>query len=200
MAVSKRLRFEILRRDNHTCRYCGAAAPEVKLTVDHVMPEALGGTDDPNNLAAACEPCNSGKTSIVPDSAIVEDVKSDTIRWKRAIEEARAIRRVRIEERLAYEEYFLALWQNWKIGSGQRAESVPLDDEWRPSLAKFFEYDVEPDDIKHAVETAMVAKGVRPENTFRYFCGIVWRIIREIQDTATDLVMTDLDTDLYGGH
>ena len=28
MAVSKRLRYEILRRDNHTCRYCGASAPD----------------------------------------------------------------------------------------------------------------------------------------------------------------------------
>lgn len=26
MSVSKRLRFEILRRDNHACRYCGATA------------------------------------------------------------------------------------------------------------------------------------------------------------------------------
>ena len=32
MAVSKRLRFEILRRDNHACRYCGQMAPDVKLT------------------------------------------------------------------------------------------------------------------------------------------------------------------------
>ncbi|AWN05089.1 HNH endonuclease [Gordonia phage Easley] len=38
MAVSKRLRYEILRRDNHTCRYCGATAPDVPLTVDHVVP------------------------------------------------------------------------------------------------------------------------------------------------------------------
>lgn len=36
MAVSKRLRYEILRRGNHTCRYCGASAPDVPLRVDHV--------------------------------------------------------------------------------------------------------------------------------------------------------------------
>lgn len=33
MAVSKRLRYEILRRDDHACRYCGDRAPDVKLTV-----------------------------------------------------------------------------------------------------------------------------------------------------------------------
>lgn len=36
MAVSKRLRYEILRRDNHTCRYCGGAAPDVVLTEDAI--------------------------------------------------------------------------------------------------------------------------------------------------------------------
>ena len=40
MAVSKRLRYEVLRRDNHTCRYCGAQAPDVKLTVDNMAPYA----------------------------------------------------------------------------------------------------------------------------------------------------------------
>ncbi|MGC7224589.1 HNH endonuclease, partial [Mycobacteroides abscessus subsp. massiliense] len=44
MAVTKRLRYEVLRRDNYSCRYCGRSAPEVKLTVDHVVPVALGGS------------------------------------------------------------------------------------------------------------------------------------------------------------
>lgn len=65
MAVSKRLRFEILRRDNHTCRYCGASAPATPLRVDHVVPAALGGSDHPSNLVTSCEPCNSGKTSTI---------------------------------------------------------------------------------------------------------------------------------------
>jgi 5-methylcytosine-specific restriction endonuclease McrA len=42
--IPRRLRFEILRRDGHTCRYCGAQAPDVPLTVDetaHRWAEAL---------------------------------------------------------------------------------------------------------------------------------------------------------------
>jgi hypothetical protein len=35
MAVSKRLRHEVFRRDNHTCLYCGHSAPDVKITIDH---------------------------------------------------------------------------------------------------------------------------------------------------------------------
>jgi 5-methylcytosine-specific restriction endonuclease McrA len=61
--ISKRLRYEILRRDGHHCRYCGLGSDEVTITVDHVIPTALGGTDDPSNLVAACRDCNSGKAS-----------------------------------------------------------------------------------------------------------------------------------------
>src|SRR5690606_6758165 len=71
MAVSKRLRFEIFRRDSHTCRYCGATAPGTPLRVDHVVPLAPGGTDHPSNLVTSCEPCNSGKTSTL-DGQVAE--------------------------------------------------------------------------------------------------------------------------------
>lgn len=80
MAVSKRLRYEILRRDNHACRYCGASAPTVKLNVDHVIPQALGGSDKPTNLVTACADCNSGKTSSLPNAMPVADVEQDTFR------------------------------------------------------------------------------------------------------------------------
>lgn len=72
MAVTKRTRFEVLRRDDHTCQYCGAKAPDVKLTIDHVMPVSLGGDDKPGNLVTACRDCNAGKSSITPDSPLVE--------------------------------------------------------------------------------------------------------------------------------
>jgi len=63
MALSKRQRFSILRRDNFTCRYCGAKAPDVQLHVDHKKPVALGGDDHPANLVTACVGCNAGKSA-----------------------------------------------------------------------------------------------------------------------------------------
>ena len=93
MAISRRLRFEILRRDSHTCRYCGAAAPDVKLTVDHVIPSALGGSDKPSNLVTACVDCNSGKSSVPADSATVADVAKDALRWSQAISRAAQLQR-----------------------------------------------------------------------------------------------------------
>lgn len=80
MAVSKRLRYEILRRDNFACRYCGAAAPDVKLNADHVIPKSLGGSDKPENLVASCADCNAGKTSSMPNAMVVADVDQETFR------------------------------------------------------------------------------------------------------------------------
>jgi hypothetical protein len=94
MAVSRRLRYEVLRRDNHACRYCGGTAPDVALTVDHVIPTALGGSDDPSNLVTACQPCNAGKSASSADAPIVADVASDALRWARAMTAAQVARQL----------------------------------------------------------------------------------------------------------
>jgi len=62
MGLPKSVRFEILKRDNFTCRYCGRASPEVVLNVDHVTPTSKGGTDDWDNLITSCFDCNAGKS------------------------------------------------------------------------------------------------------------------------------------------
>ena len=59
--MKKTLRFEIFKRDNFTCVYCGKKPPEVILEVDHIIPRKEGGDDDPSNLATSCFSCNRGK-------------------------------------------------------------------------------------------------------------------------------------------
>lgn len=61
-----KLRFEILRRDNFTCQYCGRTVKDgAKLRVDHIIPKAKEGIFDKNNLITACEKCNSGKSDVL---------------------------------------------------------------------------------------------------------------------------------------
>jgi hypothetical protein len=62
MAVSVRIRFEVFKRDNFTCRYCGLSSPEIILELDHILPRADGGSDDLLNLATSCFACNRGKS------------------------------------------------------------------------------------------------------------------------------------------
>jgi len=47
----------ILKMHDYACYYCG----DVANTVDHIKDRYLGGTDELNNLVAACQPCNYGK-------------------------------------------------------------------------------------------------------------------------------------------
>ena len=61
--IPKGLRFDILKRDNFTCQYCGATAPAVKLHVDHIKPWALVKKHERNNLTTACKDCNLGKSA-----------------------------------------------------------------------------------------------------------------------------------------
>lgn len=59
--LTKKIRFEVFKRDSFKCQYCGDAAPEVVLVVDHIKPVKAGGDNAPANLITACFPCNAGK-------------------------------------------------------------------------------------------------------------------------------------------
>jgi 5-methylcytosine-specific restriction endonuclease McrA len=59
-------RWSVLVRDNFTCQYCGAKAPEVRLEVDHFFPKSRGGENTMENLVTACLDCNRGKRDSLP--------------------------------------------------------------------------------------------------------------------------------------
>ena len=61
MAITKKLRFEVFKRDGFKCRYCGKTPPQVILEIDHVNPKSKGGIDDKKNLVTSCFDCNRGK-------------------------------------------------------------------------------------------------------------------------------------------
>ena len=81
MAISGKLRYEILRRDRYTCRFCGASAPDVPIVIDHVIPRSQGGPDVAENLQALCEECNLGKSSTMPERWLVAEVKKAARLW-----------------------------------------------------------------------------------------------------------------------
>lgn len=52
-------------RGGHRCEYCRAPEAAFNFTheVEHVVPRALGGTDEESNLALACRSCNLFKSN-----------------------------------------------------------------------------------------------------------------------------------------
>ena len=51
---------ELTKRYKKQCRYCGSRK---KLTIDHIKPLALGGSNELSNLQYLCSRCNSKKGS-----------------------------------------------------------------------------------------------------------------------------------------
>lgn len=179
MAISKRLRYEILRRDNHACRYCGRAAPDVPLRVDHVIPVALGGTDDPENLAAACHDCNTGKSSVPADAPLVERANDDMLRWRHAMQLMADIATRDREQRDADRELFRAAWIAWRYPDGR---TDPLPPDWPETIDRFIAAGLTADDIRDAVDGSLSQRFLR--DPFRYFCGVCWRMIANRQQSA----------------
>lgn len=187
MPVSKRLRYEILRRDNHACRYCGASAPNVPLVVDHVLPVALGGQDDSSNLLTACRDCNAGKSSSSPDSTLVEEVAQRAIDWAAAM---RQVAEERAAERLSRDYARRAvsdMWNGWTWTdyTGER-HNFEMASDWKSSVDSFYAAGLWFDDFEELIEAAMTCKTTKDK--WRYFCGCCWTRIRQIQDRAAQII------------
>lgn len=285
MAVSRRLRFEILRRDGHTCRYCGGRAPDVALTVDHVIPTTLGGSDDPSNLVAACADCNAGKSSVPAGAELVADVAADALRWRAAIMQAsiefEAEREfvdsllddfertwngwsypVTITEPVTVEPTGDVLVDNWHAVMGWDAKhsepvhaegdtltvrvkrgytdsvrseavktlgtwarltglpltsvvitqgqvnpppappppikreerrTIPLDPNWRDSVARFLSQGLTSFDLERLLEVAMRRPNISKDERFRYFCGCAWREITNLQESARRIIESETE-------
>lgn len=174
MPVSKRTRFEVLRRDNYTCRYCRSS--DEALTVDHVLPVALGGTDEPSNLVAACRDCNAGKASTAPTEELVEQVDADAIRWAAARE--RVVQRLEEANAAAADRRapFLAAWRSWDHDLSY------LPSGWRDTVDFWLRNDVSMDRILEAMEIALPKRHVTHRELFRYMAGIIRNWLREVDE------------------
>lgn len=61
--ISDEVRDRVRKQSNHQCGYCQSLQKYVlgALEIDHLIPRAIGGTDDEDNLWLACRLCNSYK-------------------------------------------------------------------------------------------------------------------------------------------
>lgn len=169
--ISKRLRFEVFKRDGFICQYCGSHPPEIILHIDHVRPVATGGRSDIDNLVTACLECNSGKGAIeltvVPqsmaDKALETQEREAQIRGYEAILTAR---RERIEEEM------------WQIADALVPGS-PEDGLNRAWLQKIREClgKLGFDDTLDSARIANARFRYGNAKTFAYFCGICNRKI-----------------------
>ena len=170
--LSKKLRFEVFKRDSFTCQYCGAVPPNVVLHVDHINPVKLGGRNEIDNLVTSCSCCNIGKganeLTNVPESLAdkAKKIKESELQIKgyyKAIQERR--------ERVDQEAWVIA-----RILDNRIIDTCRKD--WLQSIKMFI------DKIGYfaVLDAAELtdAKGLHSYNSaFRYFCGICWGKYRD---------------------
>jgi 5-methylcytosine-specific restriction endonuclease McrA len=62
-------RENVFTRDQGKCQYCGNKVMRPEATYDHVVPRAIGGKTDWDNIVIACVPCNQRKGGRTPEQA-----------------------------------------------------------------------------------------------------------------------------------
>ena len=63
MPLSRSLRSQVRLRASGLCEYCHSpeAISSARFEIYHIQPRSLGGSDEPNNLALACQRCNANR-------------------------------------------------------------------------------------------------------------------------------------------
>lgn len=173
MSISKKLRFEVFKRDNFKCQYCGNTPPDVILEVDHIEPKSKGGNDNINNLITSCFDCNRGKTNIllsnIPGTlkSNIEILKEKELQYKEYKREVEKIRKRKMKDcdkinniyNFHFNEYVLS--ENFKrVTLLNFVEKLPI---W---------------ELEDAMNLACL-KINDSDESIKYFCGICWNKIRE---------------------
>lgn len=180
VAVSKRTRFDVFKRDKFACQYCGRCPPAVVLEIDHVTPRASGGGDDEDNLLASCFDCNRGKSdrhltdvpsSVTDKLAIAKERAEQTAAYNDFLLEQRRVADFAIEQLgICWFDKFKRKKSRFVFGEAREA-----------SVRRFLKYLPEAV-ILDAIDTAhskFRVIGGNDERTWRYFCGVCWGKIRE---------------------
>jgi hypothetical protein len=171
-SVSKKLRFDVFKRDGFTCQYCGTHPSEtVVLEIDHVRPVADGGGSEIDNLVTACFACNRGKgadlltsvpQSIEDKAAIVQEREAQV----RAYYEILQAKKDRLDDEL---------WTIACIYMERFRDSDILRS--RLSSIRMFLGQLDFYEVQEAMEIA-TDKHYSRTKAFSYFCGVCWRKIK----------------------
>lgn len=173
MAVSKRTRFEVFKRDAFACQYCGRTPPAVMLHVDHVIASANGGSDTIENLVTSCCDCNLGKSDVslscVPagiseNIGLIQEKKEQLEEYTKLLKSVARAKRRSIK---SVADHFTALYPGFSLKERFQNSSV----------AMFLEHFAAEELNTFLNKAAGVCRDDQ-ERAIKYFCGICWGKIK----------------------
>jgi hypothetical protein len=173
MAISKKLRFEVFKRDGFKCGYCGKEPPNVMLEIDHIDPKSKGGKDDINNYLTACFACNRGKRDIPLNKAPLQLQENLEVLQEKE-EQLRAYRKfaAKIEKRIQKDieeinDVYIDAYPGWEFG-----------DRFKNATLKTFLRLLPKDQIILSLDIAISKFPHNKDRAIKYFCGVCWHKIR----------------------
>ena len=172
-SISKRIRFEIFKRDEFTCQYCGAVPPKTILHVDHINPVFSGGTNDIDNLVTSCMECNLGKgarnlknipQSLAEKAKLVAESEAQLLGYQNILQ----AKHDRIED------------EQWRVAEiiFPGSSETGINRHYLSSL-KYFIDQIGLFVVMDAAEIATRKWSNVSTKRFKYFCAICWNRIRE---------------------
>jgi hypothetical protein len=163
--LSKRKRFEILKRDSFTCSYCGATPPKVVLEVDHIIPVSKGGDNNELNLVTSCFDCNRGKSN----KELSEVVKPIDYDEERLLQYKQFVKFIKDKKKLEDKEVDMVceVWKSFNDGYKPSAK-------YRTTIKQF----ITKMGVIKTIE-AMEIACTRTGGDMKYFCGVCWGMIRK---------------------
>ncbi len=171
--ISKKIRFEVFKRDSFICQYCGDTPPKVILEIDHLEPVSKGGSNNINNLITSCFDCNRGKTNIpldripAPIAENLEILKEKELQLKEYNKLVRNIESIISRQISGVSKIFQETFVNNEITERFKRVSI-----------KQFINKLDYEKVKDAMAIACSKIPHNSEQSLRYFCGICWRQIK----------------------
>ncbi len=173
-ALSKKLRFEVFKRDSFKCQYCGRGAPEVLLHVDHIKPVKDGGENDMLNLVTSCQDCNLGKGARrINDKTVLEKQRHE-------LEELQQ-RREQLEMMMQWRDELEEIKDqagNYAIEKYEKLFNCTLsaygEEILKKEVAQFGLTNV-----LEAMDITSLRSNIPPNDRMRYMAGICWNKIKE---------------------
>lgn len=179
MAISKKIRFEVVKRDGFQCGYCGRTPPEVVLEVDHINPKSKGGKDDINNLITACFDCNRGKSNVQLTS-VPKKLSENIVAIKEKEDQIKEYNKFlkKIENRIQkdIEEISSIYTEQYDFGDDGR---WIFSDHFKQNTLRRFLKELPKQEIITSLNLATSKFPTDKDSVVKYFCGICWNKIRD---------------------
>jgi len=175
VAISKRVRFEVFKRDSFTCQYCGAMPPKVPLEVDHVIPVSKGGDNHRMNLITSCFSCNRGKSNIELTS-VPESLSGAVERKKIAQQQYKQYQKIIAKEMQIMESDIDAVQSIYSAAFS----GYVFTDRFRISVKKFIDK-LGVVEVEDSMSLACARVRHHEQQVLKYFCGVCWGLIKDRQ-------------------